>query len=73
MAIVSEKPKPPQVRGNSARIDMVVGGLLCAVGIIGTVVTFSIASKSGGTVVVAWGAILFGGFRFLRGLARIQR
>jgi len=51
--------------------DMVIGGLICAVGIAVTAVTYNDAvSSGGGTYIVAWGAIVFGGIRFLRGLAR---
>ena len=40
------------------------------VGHLVTVVTYQAASKSGGHYLVAWGAILFGGLQFLRGLVR---
>ena len=49
--------------------DMVIGGLICAVGVVVTLVTYNQAAP-GGTYIVAWGAIIFGGIRFLRGLAR---
>ena len=49
------------------RRNMVVGGLWCGGGTVVTVVTYSAAS-GGGSYVVAWGAILFGGFQFLKGL-----
>jgi len=50
--------------------SMVIGGLICLVGIVVTVVSYSAASSSsrGGSYVVAWGAILFGGIRFFKGL-----
>ncbi len=48
--------------------DMVVGGLWCGGGIVVTLYTYAAAS-GGGTYVVAWGAILFGGIQFLRGVA----
>lgn len=47
---------------------MMIGGLWCIGGIFVTVVTYSAATSRGGVYVVAWGAILFGGYRFLRGL-----
>ena len=58
---------PHQVAANR---DMLVGGLWCLGGIIVTVVTYSSVANSpgGGTYVVAWGAILFGALRFIRGL-----
>jgi hypothetical protein len=50
--------------------DMVIGGLVCVVGIIITVATYSAATSDGhgGTYVVTWGAILFGGIQFCRGI-----
>lgn len=47
--------------------NMVIGGLWCLGGIIVTAATYS-AAQGGGTYVVAWGAIAFGGIQFLRGL-----
>jgi hypothetical protein len=47
--------------------DMLYGALWCIGGIVVTVATLSAAS-GGGTYVVAWGAILFGGIQFFRGL-----
>lgn len=49
--------------------DLIVGGLWCLGGTVVTVATWSMAS-GGGSYVVAWGAILFGGIQFVRGLAR---
>lgn len=57
-----------RARGNTATRDMVIGGVICLIGIIVTVATYSAASSGGGTYVVAWGAIIFGGWQFLRGL-----
>ena len=49
---------------------MLFGALWCIGGIAVTAVTYSMASESptGGTFVIAWGAILFGFLQFLRGL-----
>jgi len=46
---------------------MIIGGLFCIGGIAVTALTYS-AAAGGGTYVVTWGAILFGGFRFFRGV-----
>jgi hypothetical protein len=53
--------------------DVLVGALVCVAGIIITVVTYSAAahSSSGGTYVVAWGAIIFGAIQFFRGLSHL--
>jgi hypothetical protein len=48
--------------------NMLIGGGICGVGIVITAVTYSSASTGGGSYVVAWGAILFGGIRFIWGL-----
>ncbi|KOS05532.1 hypothetical protein AM493_05410 [Flavobacterium akiainvivens] len=50
-----------------ANKDMLWGAVWCVGGIIVTAATYSAAS-GGGKYVVAWGAILFGGTRFVRGL-----
>jgi hypothetical protein len=47
---------------------MLVGGIWCAGGAVVTIITYQ-AAAAGGTYVVAWGAIIFGGIQFLRGLA----
>ncbi|EEF60039.1 hypothetical protein Cflav_PD3098 [Pedosphaera parvula Ellin514] len=46
---------------------MLVGGLWCIGGILVTAISYSSAA-GGGSYVVAWGAIIFGGIRFFRGL-----
>jgi hypothetical protein len=40
----------------------------CIGGLIVTAVTYSNASNEGGTYVVAWGAIVFGGYQFIKGI-----
>ena len=60
-------------RRRQARRDMTVGGIFCLVGIVVTVATYAAASQAGGTYVVTWGAVAFGGFQFLRGLGELTR
>lgn len=48
--------------------DMAIGALICAVGVVITIVTYSAASAGGGRYVVAYGAIVVGAIQFLRGL-----
>jgi hypothetical protein len=48
--------------------NMLIGGLVCVVGLIVTIVTYSNAVAGGGTYVVAWGAILFGAVQFFQGI-----
>jgi len=50
--------------------NMVIGGLICVVGLVITIATYSAASEGGGRYVVAWGAIIFGAVRFFRGLSQ---
>ncbi|MDI1481492.1 hypothetical protein [Polyangium sp. y55x31] len=50
--------------------DMVVGGLWCVGGIAVTAITYASAANGGGRYVMAWGAIIFGGIQFVRGLIR---
>lgn len=40
----------------------------CIGGLIVTAVTYSNASDEGGTYLVTWGAIVFGGYQFIKGL-----
>ena len=47
--------------------NMLIGGLVCIIGTVITVVTFANA-EDGSSYVVAWGAIVFGGLQFLFGL-----
>jgi hypothetical protein len=56
-------------RNESGSGDMLVGGLICAVGILITAASYGSAAGGGGTYVVAWGAILFGAIKFLKGVA----
>lgn len=59
---ISTREKP------STNKDMIVGGLLFAIGLIITVGSYA-AAAGGGTYVVAWGAMLFGAIQFIRGYA----
>lgn len=48
--------------------NMLFGALWCIGGTIVTAATYSAVAETGGTYVVAWGAILFGGIQFLYGM-----
>lgn len=58
---------PPSLIREAAARNMLVGALWCIGGIVVTAVTYS-AAANGGTYVVTWGAIVFGGLQFLKGL-----
>lgn len=57
----------------AAQRQMALGGLICIIGIAITLCTYSAASSSstGGSVIVAWGAIIFGAYRFYRGWSNL--
>jgi hypothetical protein len=48
--------------------NMFFGAMWCIGGIAVTAITYEAASQGGGTYVIAWGAIVFGGIQFLHGL-----
>ncbi len=50
-----------------AKRDLLIGGLWCGGGLAVTLYTH-VAASGGGTYVVAWGAIIFGGWQFVKGL-----
>ena len=56
---------------NSASGNIVMGGVICLIGLIVTIGSYSAVAQTGGTYFVAWGAILFGGIRFLKGLGQL--
>lgn len=56
-----------EAKRGKAKKDMLYGGLWFFGGLIVTLVSLSAAS-GGGTYVVAYGAIIFGGIQFFRGL-----
>ena len=53
--------------------QMVIGGVVLAIGVIITVATYSAASDSGGTYVVAYGPAIAGLIYFVRGLVSYLR
>ncbi len=56
---------------SSATTNMLVGGLVCVVGLVITVGSCVASSgPGGGSYVVAWGAIVFGAIQFFRGLSQ---
>jgi hypothetical protein len=56
----------PGSGGNTGQRNMLIGGIICVIGIVVTLGTMA-ASAGGGSYVVAWGAIVFGGLQFVRG------
>ncbi len=62
-------------RRTKARSNVMVGGLVMVIGLAVTVVSFAAAASrmGGGTYVLAWGAILFGGLRMVMGMSEVAR
>jgi hypothetical protein len=62
-----EEQAAEQKRGGH---DLLVGGLWFAAGLIITIWTYDAASSSpsGGRYLVAWGPMVYGGIRFVKGL-----
>lgn len=59
-----------QAHRDAAVRNMAVGGVICVIGLVVSIGSYQAAasSPSGGSYVVAWGAVIFGGFQFLKGL-----
>ena len=58
--------------GSAGKKDMLYGALWCVGGTAVTVVTYGLASK-GVPFIIAFGAIIFGGIQFFRGLVQWMR
>ena len=58
-------------RRSQASGQIMFGAALLVVGIIITAATYSSASQSGGTYLIAYGPIIFGVIRIVRGLANL--
>jgi hypothetical protein len=68
---ISEYETSPEGRRAYAKMHarhMVYGALWVVGGTAVTLITYGAASSGGGTYIVAWGAILYGLFDFIRGL-----
>jgi hypothetical protein len=64
------KPETPNDGARAAEKRMFSGALWCVGGILVTLITYfsAASSPSGGTYIVAWGAIVFGALQFFQGL-----
>jgi hypothetical protein len=58
--------KQRQAYRNAGTRQMVVGAVIAGIGLVVTIGTF-MAASDGGTYIVAWGAVLVGGWRFVQG------
>jgi hypothetical protein len=67
--ITARKREPTYQPNHSAALQaMAVGGVICIIGLIVSIGSFSAASRGGGRYVVAYGAVIGGGLQFFRGL-----
>jgi hypothetical protein len=58
---------------NAARLakahsDMWAGAFWCIGGILVTAVSYNAVKDTGGTYIITWGAVVYGGYQFLKGL-----
>ena len=58
---------------NSGKRNIWIGGVVCAIGLVVTLgsLTTAAASDTGGRIIIAWGAIVFGGIQLARGLGQV--
>jgi hypothetical protein len=63
-----------KAKRDAALRSMAIGALFCIGGIIVTAATYNAAASNpgGGRYVVAWGAVIFGGLQFFRGLMSLM-
>lgn len=64
--VVMRKKSNREVAGK----NMLFGAIWCIGGTLVTALTYQAAS-AGGHYIIAWGAIVFGAFQFLRGLVQL--
>lgn len=62
-----EEKRGGKSKKEKAKNDMIYGALWCGGGILVTAITYSAAS-GGGRYFAAYGAIIYGGYQFIRGL-----
>lgn len=67
------KMRHDTVRSAALR-NMAIGGIICIIGLLITFVSYSAAASSpnGGSYIVTWGAVVFGGIQFFRGLSQLR-
>ncbi|TMQ13367.1 MAG: hypothetical protein E6J90_28835 [Deltaproteobacteria bacterium] len=64
---------PEQDRRAWAQRQLAIGAVLLLIGIIITAATYGSASQSGGTYIIAYGPIVVGVIKIIRGLAAMGR
>lgn len=66
-AIVERANRTKDERRVAGRRHMITGAVVCVIGIVITAASYGGAAP-GSTYLVAWGAVVFGGIQFFRGL-----
>lgn len=61
---------PKAAGGSSGVTNMLVGGIVCFIGVAVTVGSY-VAAEPGGVFLLAYGPIIFGGIQFVRGLIQL--
>lgn len=64
---VAYRRRVAALRAEAAQRGMTIGAIICMVGVAVTLVSYSSTTLGGSIYILAWGAILFGAVRFLRG------
>jgi hypothetical protein len=71
-AVVERADQTKNERRVAGRRHMIMGGVVCVVGIVITAWSYAVAEEGGGgSYVIAWGAIVFGAIQFVRGLVQV--
>lgn len=64
---------PPAVVRERGKRDMRIGGIVFAVGLVVTIVTYQMATELvGGYYLIAYGPISWGAIQFIRGVSRVM-
>jgi hypothetical protein len=72
-AIVQRANQMKNERRTAGMRGMIIGGVVCAIGTVITIASYTAAEEGGGGhYVIAWGAIIFGAIRFFRGLIQMS-
>ena len=72
-AIIDALEEVATARLKRAKDNATLGACFCIGGIILTIVTFSAATTSGGTFLICWGPVIFGGIRWNKGITQKRK
>jgi hypothetical protein len=70
---LDQGPEYRQALKSAGQKNMAIGGIIAVIGLVVTLATFAAATgEQGGRYVIAWGAVIFGGIQFFRGLSQVS-